>query len=91
MIDPYLPCLYYHLLLLGCHAESGKLYSFGSNNDGQLGLGVKDDKVCSPTLINSLGEQRYQMLSAGMDHSAALTGRWILCKCVKVVWLFYLL
>ncbi|XP_002730519.1 X-linked retinitis pigmentosa GTPase regulator-like, partial [Saccoglossus kowalevskii] len=51
--------------------KAGRLYSFGAGSDGQLGTG---DAQCatSPQLIN-LPEQKYKLLSAGTDHSAALT------------------
>jgi alpha-tubulin suppressor-like RCC1 family protein len=53
--------------------ESGKLYSFGANGEGQLG--VEDSPASNvPKCIDSLVEQQYRMLAAGADHSVALTG-----------------
>lgn len=53
---------------------SGAVFSFGSNNHGQLGLGDEEDRYL-PTQIRTL---RYQNianggLSAGSEHSIALT------------------
>lgn len=54
--------------------ESGKIYSFGANGEGQLG--VEDSPASNvPKCIDSLVEQQYCMLAAGADHSIALTGR----------------
>ncbi|ELU07510.1 hypothetical protein CAPTEDRAFT_122289, partial [Capitella teleta] len=55
--------------------ESGKIYSFGCNNDRQLGLGLDDEKVCSPTVIKGLESHAVKMLSAGMYHSCVLTDK----------------
>lgn len=53
--------------------ESGKIYSFGANGEGQLGV---DDSPNSnvPKCIDSIGDQDYSMLAAGTEHSVALTG-----------------
>ncbi|KAJ8316665.1 hypothetical protein KUTeg_005784, partial [Tegillarca granosa] len=52
--------------------ESGKLYSFGANGEGQLGV---EDVPSSdkPLEISSIKPQKYKMLAAGADHSIALT------------------
>ncbi|XP_078001556.1 X-linked retinitis pigmentosa GTPase regulator-like isoform X2 [Glandiceps talaboti] len=52
--------------------KAGKLYAFGAGSDGQLGTGDAQGST-SPQLIGSLPEQDYKHLSAGTDHSAALT------------------
>ena len=55
-------------------SESGKLFSFGANSEGQLGI-----ENCSssnePKEITAISTHKYKQLSAGADHSAALTGK----------------
>ena len=54
-------------------SESGKIYSFGANGEGQLG--VEDSPSSNvPKCIDSLVIQQYTMLAAGADHSVALSG-----------------
>lgn len=54
-------------------SESGKVYTFGSNSDGQLGTaGGSDTSV--PQQVKKLGPANYKMLGAGVYHSMALTG-----------------
>jgi len=71
--------------------ESGKLYSFGANGEGQLGLGHTDN-VSRPTVIESLEDQQYTKLAAGADHSVILTGilvsEGIFCRVKQVNGLF---
>lgn len=55
-------------------SESGKVYSFGANGEGQCGLGDTDTSVTSPQLVEALNNLDIKMLSAGTDHAAALTG-----------------
>ncbi len=56
-------------------SESGCVYSFGANGEGQLGLGGETDgTVTSPRLVEALQDKSVQMLSAGADHCIALTG-----------------
>jgi len=53
--------------------EAGKLFSFGANGEGQLG--VEDSPASNvPKCIDHLNTQQYRMLAAGADHSVALTG-----------------
>ncbi|XP_067675133.1 X-linked retinitis pigmentosa GTPase regulator-like isoform X2 [Haliotis asinina] len=52
--------------------ESGKLFSFGANGEGQLGIEGIDDST-SPSHIDSLDAMPYCMLGAGVEHSVALT------------------
>jgi len=55
--------------------ESGKVYSFGANSEGQLGLGSADaENRTTPQLIDGLPEEQYKVLTGGTDHAAALTG-----------------
>ena len=61
----------YSLLFL---AESGRLFAFGSNVDSQLGIeGVQS--CADPQAIESIETQQWKMLSAGSEHSLALTGQ----------------
>ena len=56
-------------------SESGKLFGFGDNAEGQLGLGADDSQtVTRPQYIESLRVRNFKMLSCGLEHSAALTG-----------------
>ncbi|XP_035686508.1 X-linked retinitis pigmentosa GTPase regulator-like isoform X2 [Branchiostoma floridae] len=53
--------------------EDGKLYAFGNNGETQLGVtGMQTSP--SPVLVESMTAQNIIALSAGTDHSAALTG-----------------
>nr|XP_044999450.1 E3 ISG15--protein ligase HERC5 [Jaculus jaculus] len=51
---------------------SGKVYSWGRNGCGQLGLG-HTEKQDSPSLIEALDNQRIEFLSCGGSHTALLT------------------
>lgn len=55
--------------------ECGKLFSFGSNSDGQLGLGDLNDRL-TPQMVNidDLGDEHIAAVAAGCLHSAYLTG-----------------
>ena len=54
-------------------SESGKLYTFGNNGDGQLGIGSSESQNNStPKEVLGL-EGEIKMLAAGTDHSVALT------------------
>ncbi|KAG1651691.1 X-linked retinitis pigmentosa GTPase regulator [Nymphon striatum] len=52
--------------------DSGKVFAFGSNTDGQLGIS-ETSTTQNPTVIIDLPEVQYKLLSAGVEHSAALT------------------
>lgn len=54
--------------------KCGRLFSFGSNSDGQLGVGEFGDKTI-PQLINTkrFSEDAIKAVSAGCFHSACLT------------------
>lgn len=61
----------YSLLLL---TESGKVFTFGNNGEGQLG--VDDESVSSsvdPVEVKGLEPMKIKMLAAGADHSVILT------------------
>ncbi|XP_046333895.2 X-linked retinitis pigmentosa GTPase regulator-like isoform X3 [Haliotis rufescens] len=52
--------------------ESGKLFTFGANGEGQLGIeDINDANI--PRHIDSLDAVPYSMLGAGVEHSVALT------------------
>ncbi|XP_034238735.1 X-linked retinitis pigmentosa GTPase regulator-like isoform X2 [Thrips palmi] len=54
--------------------HSGKVFSFGSNMDCQLGLGDTEERA-TPTEVAGIfaGEDGVRMLAAGCQHSAVLT------------------
>ncbi|XP_052821784.1 X-linked retinitis pigmentosa GTPase regulator isoform X2 [Octopus bimaculoides] len=61
----------------GCHTliatDSGKIYSFGANGEGQLGA-VGVEKSMEPYHIKKLPSCiRYKALAAGFEHSVCLT------------------
>ncbi|XP_076467036.1 X-linked retinitis pigmentosa GTPase regulator-like isoform X2 [Babylonia areolata] len=52
--------------------ESGNIYTFGANGEGQLGVeGVADSNM--PKHLDTLPVTPWKMLAAGCDHSMALT------------------
>uniref|UniRef100_K3WGV0 BTB domain-containing protein n=1 Tax=Globisporangium ultimum (strain ATCC 200006 / CBS 805.95 / DAOM BR144) TaxID=431595 RepID=K3WGV0_GLOUD len=63
-------CGCYHTLAL---SDDGKVYPFGRNNHGQLGLETTRDCL-SPQLIPSLRNQFVRKVAAGFYHSVCLTG-----------------
>jgi alpha-tubulin suppressor-like RCC1 family protein len=56
---------------------SGKLFSWGNNSDGQLGVGDIADRS-APTRVMGIQDSIIQ-LSAGCISSAALTSKIFLC------------
>ena len=63
---------YYHSLAL---TTDGKVYAWGSNGNGQLGLGTSGDGTYekSPTLITALSNITVSSIAAGNNNSLALT------------------
>ena len=53
--------------------ESGRLYTFGVNKCGQLGLG-HHNSVNKPSCVKSLKEQKVVMVACGLTHTLILTG-----------------
>jgi alpha-tubulin suppressor-like RCC1 family protein len=66
-----------HTLLL---SDVGKVFSFGDNREGQLGLGwmgqIHPDKgaiTCVPDIVHEIKQGRVGQISAGRGHSLALS------------------
>ncbi|XP_026546857.1 X-linked retinitis pigmentosa GTPase regulator-like [Notechis scutatus] len=53
--------------------ENGKLYMFGSNNWGQLGLGTKNT-VRKPTCVKVLKPEKVKLVACGRNHTLIYTG-----------------
>ena len=53
--------------------EEGKVYAWGRNEKGQLGLGDTKDRKC-PTLVTGLSDYRVVKAATGRSHSLFLTG-----------------
>jgi len=53
--------------------DDGKVYGWGSNSEGQLGLGEEVDTVEQPTLIKLAKKASY--IACGYYHSAIITGK----------------
>ncbi|XP_055040703.2 retinitis pigmentosa GTPase regulator b isoform X2 [Misgurnus anguillicaudatus] len=52
--------------------ENGKLFMFGSNNWGQLGLGTKTT-VNKPTCVKALKSERVMLVACGRNHTLVYT------------------
>ncbi|TMW56352.1 hypothetical protein Poli38472_006362 [Pythium oligandrum] len=63
-------CGCYHTLAL---SDDGKVYPFGRNNHGQLGLETSQDCV-TPQIIPSLRDVHVKKVAAGFYHSVCLIG-----------------
>merc|ERR1711991_272204 len=50
-----------------CLSENGEVYSFGYNNNGQLGLGNNEESYNSPQLISSLKD--IEFIECGGGHA----------------------
>ncbi|ETN59614.1 hect E3 ubiquitin ligase [Anopheles darlingi] len=61
---------HYHCLAL---TNSGELYAWGSNAYGQLGLGMTNEKVSTPTLVQSLAGVPIAFIACGGNHSFAVS------------------
>uniref|UniRef100_A0AAR2K343 X-linked retinitis pigmentosa GTPase regulator n=1 Tax=Pygocentrus nattereri TaxID=42514 RepID=A0AAR2K343_PYGNA len=54
--------------------ENGKLFMFGSNNWGQLGLGTKAS-VNKPTCVKALKSEKVKLVACGRTHTLVYTSR----------------
>ncbi|XP_029375375.1 retinitis pigmentosa GTPase regulator b [Echeneis naucrates] len=54
--------------------ENGKLFMFGSNNWGQLGLGSKQT-VSKPTCVKALKSEKVQLVACGRNHTLICTAQ----------------
>uniref|UniRef100_A0A667XTT5 X-linked retinitis pigmentosa GTPase regulator n=1 Tax=Myripristis murdjan TaxID=586833 RepID=A0A667XTT5_9TELE len=54
--------------------ENGKLFMFGSNNWGQLGLGSKSS-VNKPTCVKALKSEKVRLAACGRNHTIIYTGK----------------
>lgn len=52
----------------------GRVFAFGYNADGQLGLGDLSDRLVPQLIATDIGEDSIVAVSAGCHHSAFLTG-----------------
>jgi alpha-tubulin suppressor-like RCC1 family protein len=62
---------HYHTL---CITEGGKVWAWGSNSKGQLGVGKDIEVTHEPRLVGALKGAHVVAASAGMEHTLALTG-----------------
>jgi RCC1 and BTB domain-containing protein len=62
-------CGYSHSLVL---LESGEVYAFGCNRDGELGVGNNTNQSI-PSLVNGFNSEKVKAISCGNSHSLALT------------------
>ncbi len=53
-------------------AADGALYAWGSNSNGQLGLGDREERL-TPTVVEALSEETVIDVSAGTSHTLVLT------------------
>ena len=51
---------------------NGELFTFGSNTEGQLGLGFKSEFEFSPAQVVALLDKPVKQISCGAQHMAAL-------------------
>uniref|UniRef100_A0A672T8Y0 X-linked retinitis pigmentosa GTPase regulator-like n=1 Tax=Sinocyclocheilus grahami TaxID=75366 RepID=A0A672T8Y0_SINGR len=63
--------------------ENGKLFMFGSNNWGQLGLGTKAT-VNKPTCVKALKSERVKLAACGRTHTLVYTCK-LYCKHDRIV------
>jgi alpha-tubulin suppressor-like RCC1 family protein len=53
--------------------NEGKVFVWGSNNDGKLGINSEEEKILAPVLVNSLGGDKIIKVKCGGEHSVVLT------------------
>lgn len=54
-------------------ADTGHVYSMGSNQYGQLGIGEDANAKNTPSLVESLADQVITMVQCGLNHTLALS------------------
>jgi hypothetical protein len=59
-------------------ADSDRLYAWGSNHDGQLGIGSTTEQHAPARVTNPSGVTSWRRISAGEDHSVALASNGML-------------
>lgn len=74
-LSQVLQVIFNSLLIFLYVSDSGKLYGFGANGEGQLGLPEDADRVCVPKCINLPTHSTIKMVAAGAEHSVLLTGK----------------
>jgi alpha-tubulin suppressor-like RCC1 family protein len=60
----------YHSMVL---TKSGKVYAWGYNKFGQIGIGSSDESILRPTEVQGFDKKGVIMISCGYWHSMALT------------------
>ncbi|XP_064473019.1 X-linked retinitis pigmentosa GTPase regulator-like isoform X2 [Ornithodoros turicata] len=55
--------------------DDSKVYGFGMNTEHQLGLNSKEDQHVDPVVIEQLNNLQIKQLTAGAEHSVALTDK----------------
>jgi RCC1 and BTB domain-containing protein len=65
-----LRCGYYHTIVL---CAGGRVFAFGRNDYGQLGLGHTTQRVFGPQLISELENKGITKVAAGCYHTVAVT------------------
>ncbi|XP_066105925.1 X-linked retinitis pigmentosa GTPase regulator isoform X2 [Saccopteryx bilineata] len=68
-IPAYVECGDEHSAII---TGNNKLYMFGSNNWGQLGLG-SNSAVCKPTCVKALKTEKVKLAACGRNHTLVLT------------------
>lgn len=63
--------------------NNGELYSWGSNSEGQLGLGVDIRYEIKPKLINTLAGVPIAFIACGGYHSIAISKSGIIIRITK--------
>lgn len=51
-----------------------KIYTFGSNYDGNLGIGCESDIQFIPTEIKFFNDKSVKQIQSGMQHTLVVTG-----------------
>ena len=63
--------------------EANEVFSFGSNEFGELGLG-HERPTTRPTQLTAMGRALIYRIACGRNHSAAVDGVLPVCVCVRV-------